>query len=134
MKWMRVVLGGAVAGVVVSLVDFVLHGQIMRATYVKFPQVFTQTQASPLYFIAISLVVGVMIATLFGRTRGSWAPGWRGGAAFGFYFGLAIFFLNFFYPLVIDGFPYYLAWCWGGINIVEGVVGGSVMGALIPRT
>jgi hypothetical protein len=34
---------------------------------------------------------------------------------------------------VIGGFPYHLAWCWGGINVVDGLLGGAVMGAIIRR-
>lgn len=57
----------------------------------------------------------------------------EGGAAFGLYFALAIFFMNFYYPLVIDGFPYYLGWCWGGIGLIEGAIAGSILGAIVPR-
>lgn len=39
---------------------------------------------------------------------------------------LAAFFPNFHYPLVLNGFPYHLSWCWGGI----GLIGYAVMGVL----
>lgn len=133
MNWTRVILGGVAAGVVTNVADFVMHGMIMAPTYTKYPEVFSQTQANPAYFAAISIVVGIFTAILFGKTRGSWAPGLKGGATFGFFFGLAFFFMNFYNPLVIGGFPYYLSWCWGGIGLIDGVIGGAVLGAIIPR-
>lgn len=133
MNWTRVILGGVVAGVVTNVADFVMHGMLLGPTYARYTEAFSQTQANPAYFAAISVVVGIFTAILFGKSRGSWAPGWQGGASFGFFLGLAVFFSNFYNPLVIEGFPYYLSWCWGGIGLIDGVLAGAVMGAIIPR-
>jgi hypothetical protein len=133
MNWGRVLTAGVVAGVVVNLVDFVLHGVIMAETYKKYDTVFTQTQANPAYFFAAAIAIGIFVAILFAKTRASWAEGWKGGMTFGLWFGLATFFFNFYSPLVIADFPYYLAWCWGGIGLIDSLVGGSVIGAIIKR-
>jgi len=133
MNWTRVVVGGIVAGLVTWIADFVQHGLLLGETYKRFNTVFTQTEASPLKFAAIAITVGILTALLFARSRGSWSAGWKGGASFGLYLGLAVFFSNFYFPLVIDGFPYHLAWCWGGIGVIDGVLGGAVLGALVPR-
>lgn len=133
MNWTRVLLGGVAAGVVVNLADFVMHGQIMANTYKRYDTVFSQTAANPAYFFAASILIGIFVAMLFGKTRGAWAAGLKGGATFGFFFGMATFFMNFYSPLVIADFPYYLAWCWGGIGLIGSVIGGAVLGAIIPR-
>ena len=133
MNWMRILLGGIVAGIVGWLADFVMHGVILGDTYKKYSQVFTQTEANPLYFLAISIALWTMTAILFAKTRASWAEGWKGGAAFGFFLGLAVFFSNFYYPLVIDGFPYYLGWCWGGVATICAILGGGALGAVVKR-
>lgn len=133
MNWTRVVLGGVVAGVVVWLADFVMHGILLADTYTRYPEVFTQEQANPLSFLAISVAIGFFVAVLFAKSRASWSAGWKGGATFGLFLGLASYFMNFYFPLVIDGFPYYLAWCWGGVGVIDSVLGGAVLGALIPR-
>jgi uncharacterized protein YacL len=133
MNWTRVIIGGVVAGIVTNLADFVMHGMIMANTYKKYDQVFNQTQANPLKFAAISIVVALCVAILFAKTRQNWAAGWMGGLTFGFFFGLATFFMNFYNPLVIGGFPYYLAWCWGGMGLIGAMFGGAVLGALIPK-
>lgn len=131
MNWTRVILGGVAAGLATAVVGFLTHGMIMANTYKTHDQVFSQTQAHPAKFVAIAVVVAIFIAVLFAKTRASWAAGLKGGMTFGLWFGLAIFFMNFYYPLVIDGFPYFLGWCWGGIDLIEGLVGGAVLGAII---
>lgn len=133
MNWTRVLLGGIVAGIVTFLADFVMHGMLLANTYKKYTDAFSQTEVNPLYFLAISVTTGIFIAILFGKTRSSWAAGAKGGAAFGFFFGLALFFMNFYNPLVIGGFPYYLSWCWGGVGVIDGLIGGAVLGAIVPR-
>jgi hypothetical protein len=72
-----------------------------------------------------------MAALLFARTRGSWAAGLRGGLTFGFFLGLVIFFQRFYDPLVIDGYPYYLSWCQGGISMIDSLLAGAVVGTII---
>jgi hypothetical protein len=133
MNWTRVVVGGVVAGIVTNLVDFLMHGVILANTYKKYTVAFTQTQTNPLFFLAVSVAISFFAAVLFAKTRGSWGEGWAGGAAFGFFLGLTFFFRNFINPLVINGFPYYLGWCWGGIDTITCTVAGAVLGTIIKR-
>jgi len=60
---------GAVAGLVMNAADFVQHGVLLAGTYKKYTDAFSQTPVSPLYFLAISLCVGIFTAILFGKTR-----------------------------------------------------------------
>lgn len=130
MNWSKIVLSGVIAGVVGWLYDFAMHGFIMADVYVSRPEVFSQEQANPLHFLLVSVAVWLTIAALFGRTRGSWQPGFKGGATYGAFVGLVSFFPNFFHALVIADFPYFLSWCWGGIGLLGGVIGGAVIGAI----
>ena len=70
---------------------------------------------------------------IFAKTRGSWAPGIGGGLAFGFWLGLISGFAQHFNPLVLEGWPYYLAWCWFGINILVTLTMGAVFGLVLKR-
>lgn len=130
MNWTKVVLAGVAAGIVMNIADFIMHGFILGNTYTRYPEVFSQEQANPMHFFMVSICIAIMAAILFGKTRGSWADGVMGGVTFGFFLGLVSFFSNFYNPLVIDGFPYYLSWCWGGTNVISGVIGGAVLGAI----
>jgi hypothetical protein len=131
MNWTRIALAGLAAGVVTWISDFVLHGMVMGPTYMRLDEVYTQTAANPAWFLLISFTIALMAALLFARSRGSWAPGWKGGLTFGFFLGLVIFFQRFFDPLVIEGFPYYLAWCQGGISMIDSLLAGAVIGAIV---
>ena len=131
MNWTRIALAGLAAGVVTWISDFVLHGMVMGPTYQRLSQVFSQTQANPAWFLLVSFTICFMAALLFARTRGNWAHGWKGGLAFGFYLGLVVFFQRFYDPLVIDGYPYYLSWCQGGISMIDSLLAGAVIGSIV---
>lgn len=131
MNWTRIALAGAAAGIVTWLSDFVLHSMVMANTYKGLSQVYSQTPVNPAWFLLIATTICFMAALLFAKTRGSWAAGWKGGLTFGFYLGMAVFFVGFYNPLVIDGFPYYLAWCQGGIAMIDNLLAGAVIGSII---
>ena len=130
MNWSKVLIAGIVGGIAANIADFVMHGLIMGKTYMKYTDVFSQEQANPFYFLAISLLMAFFMAAIFAKTRGSWAAGWVGGATFGFWIGLFMFFSNFIPALVVDGFPYFLSWCWGGMGLIAATVMGAAIGAV----
>ncbi len=128
MNWTKALLAGLVGGVLATLADYVTHGMILRNTYMKYPEVFSQTQASPVYFFVTAILIACFAAVLFAKTRKCWADGWKGGATFGFYLGLVFFFSNFYSALVIDGFPYFLSWCHGGSSLIAVTIMGLGLG------
>jgi hypothetical protein len=132
MNWTRALIAGLAAGFVTNLADFVMHGVLLAGTY-ESHDVFTKEAANPVWFLVISFCIGIAAAILFAKSRDSWAPGWKGGLTFGFFLGLTAFFANFYDPLVLEGFPYHLAWCWGGANLIDGLLGGMVLGAIYPK-
>ncbi len=129
MNWTRVLIGGVVGGIALNAADFVMHGMIMGATYLKYP-VFTHEPANPLLFTLVAVCIGLASAILFARTRVSWGDGLVGGVTFGFFLGLVAFFPNFYNSLVIGGFPYFLSWCHGGISLIGFVILGAVLGLI----
>ena len=129
MNWTKAVIAGVLGGIAVTVADFVMHGKIMGNTYTQY-DLFSQEQANPIYFALIAICIGITVAFLFAKTRGSWGAGAAGGATFGFWFGLASFFPSFYNALVLEGFPYYLSWCWGGIVLIDSVILGAVLGLM----
>ncbi len=132
MNWNKSLLIGAVGGVVLWLYNFVMHGMIMRNAYVG-NMVFRQEEGSPLSFLLVEVCIGLAGAFLFVKTRNAWADGPKGGITFGFFMGLVAFFAMFIYPLVINGFPYYLTWCWGGIVMIGWLIYGAVAGLIYKK-
>ena len=133
MNWQKALVAGVAAGIAASIAEFVLHGMIMSSTYMKYPDVFTQEQANPLYFLLVAVCMSIFAAILFGKTRQSWADGFQGGATYGFFLGMVYFWPRFYDAIVYEGYPYYLSWCQGGINLIVAVISGAVMGALYRR-
>lgn len=133
MNWNRAILAGVVGGIVLWLASFLLHGFVMANTYVKYPEVFSQEQSNPLWFLLLEILIAIPAAIIFTKTRASWAAGVTGGLVFGFWLGVLGFFPQFFNSLVIKDFPYYLGWCWGGIQIIVSLLLGAVLGVMIKR-
>jgi hypothetical protein len=131
MSWSKTLLGGVLGGIAMMAVDFVTHGVLLADTYRRYPEVFEQEGGGPLWFTLICILIGVVLGLLFARTRRSWAKGVGGGIAFGLLVGMAFFFRNFFDALVYDGFPYYLAWCHGTIDVIAFAAAGAVLGLMI---
>ena len=128
MNWTKIFLAGLVGGILMFLADFVLHGMILSGVYTEYSDVFSQTQANPLWFLLISVLIGFFASLLFAKTRNCWGGGWKGGATFGFYLGLVFFFSQFYSTLVIDGFPYFLSWCQGGSVLIAVTIMGFGLG------
>lgn len=134
MNWPRTILAGIVGGIVMTMVDYVTHGIILGKTYMKYPEVFTQEDAGVHYFFIVGIMIAIMAAILFAKTRSVWADGIVGGATFGFFVGLVMFFTQFYSTLTIDGFPYFLSWCHGGSALIAMVVLGAVLGLMLKKT
>ena len=129
MNCSRAILAGVAGGIVVTMANAVMHGMIMANTYQKYA-LFTKEEANPLWFFVVEICIGIAAAILFAKTRESWASGVVGGVTFGCFLGLVSFFPPFYDSLVLEGFPYYLSWCWGGINFIGFVIYGLVIGAV----
>ena len=132
MNWSKVLIGGVVAGIALNITEFVFHGLIMSSTYARFP-VFTQEPANPIYFLLVAVCVSIAAAILFSKSRACWGDGAKGGATFGACLGLVVFFSFFYDPLVLEGYPYYLAWCQGTITLIALTIMGTALGLVIKK-
>lgn len=130
MNWTKILLAGLTGGIAVWIYNFVMHGFILGATYTDHPA-FSQEQANPLWFLLVGICIGIAGALLFAKSRRAWSAGVKGGAVFGFFIGLTAYFTPFYHPLVIDQFPYHLAWCWGAIDLVGWMIYGTIAALFI---
>ncbi|MDZ7290379.1 MAG: hypothetical protein ONB44_11870 [candidate division KSB1 bacterium] len=128
MQWSKAIIAGVVGGIVNAVYGFLLHGLVMGKTYQKYA-VF-RTDANVIWFIIIPILLGVVGALFFAKSRASWSAGMKGGITFGFWIGLIGFVANFYTPLMYAGFPYFLTWCTGTIMLIGWMVYGAVIGAM----
>lgn len=131
MNWGKVLLTGGVGGVVVWLFNFLMHGVIMSNAYARYSSLFSQEEGNPIWFLLVAACMATAVAMIFSKTRSSWGDGVKGGVIFGAFVGLVGFFAQFYAPLIYNGFPYYLAWCWGGIEILGWMIFGAVASFII---
>jgi len=133
MNWSKAIIAGVVGGIVMTIADFVMHVLILGNTYMKYAEVFRQDDAGIHYFFFVGIMVAIMAAILFGKTRSAWADGIMGGITFGFFVGLILFFSRFYQSLTLEGFPYYLNWCTGGTALIAFVILGAVLGLMMKK-
>ena len=129
MNCMKVIIAGVAAGIALTVANFVMHGIIMASAYTKY-SVFATEEANPVWFALIAICISLAASALFAKSRQAWPMGLMGGLTFGFFLGLVVFFMPFYYPLVLAEFPYHLGWCWGGIDMIGFLVVGAVLGLL----
>jgi len=136
MNWGRAISAGLGAGFVQNIVNFVLHGLVLGGMYLDQPAFVQEPENMAMqivWFLVIALVLGVVASLMFASSRESWQPGARGGLHFGVLLGTAIGFQQFYLTLVVNDFPYHVAWIWLGVDIISFGVGGMVLGAVYKR-
>ena len=136
MNWGRAIGAGLAAGFVQNIVNFVLHGLVLGGMYLDQPAFVQEPDNMAMqivWFLVIALVLGVVASLLFASSRQSWQPGAKGGLHFGVLLGAVVGFQQFYLTLVVNDFPYHVAWLWLGVEIISFGVGGMVLGAVYKR-
>jgi len=119
---------GLVVGIVSSVFDFVVHGNLLASYYAQAPF----RQDAPMAWMIVSAFVSAFVfAWVYLKVAGSFAPGVSGGATMGFYAGVLV---NFPFMIVLhlmfQNFPYALSWIWIIAGIVFYVIAGAIAGAM----
>jgi hypothetical protein len=129
----KLLLAAGAGGVVGNIIDFIVHGMILRGQYAAHPEVFRQVEA-PTWFIIGDFVAALVFVWVYDRVYGSFGGGPKGGATFGLYAGILVNFPTMlFMHLVFDGFSYGMAWAWIIVGILWGVVVGAAIGAVYKK-
>lgn len=127
----KIIVVSLVLGVVANLIDFVVQGNMLAGYYTQAP--FRQT-ANIIWLVLGDFVAAAVFVVVYARIAGSFKAGAAGGAELGLYCGVLVSFpTNIFLYLLIDGFPYGLAWIWTVYSVLWYVVLGAVAGAVLGR-
>jgi hypothetical protein len=122
-----------VAGVVINVFDYVLHGIILRDMYTSDPTTFRQME-NPTWFVIGDFVAVLVLAWFYDKVYGSFSGGMKGGMVFGIYAGILVGFPGFIFThLVFNGFTYGMAWTWIITGIIWGGIAGAILGALYKK-
>lgn len=122
-----------VAGIVVNVYDFLVHGWMLSSTYKSMPDVFNQTD-NPTWFVIGDFVAVIVFGWFYDKVYGSFGGGLKGGATYGLYAGVLVSFPTWIFNyLIFAGFPYGLAWEITIANIIWGVIAGMVLGAMYKK-
>ncbi len=137
MNWGRAIGAGLAAGFVQNIANFVMHGLVLGGMYLDQPAFVQEPDNMAMqivWFLVIALVLGVVASLLFASSRQSWQPGAKGGLHFGVLLGAVVGFQQFYLTLVVNDFPYHVAWLWLAVDVISFGIGGMVLGAVYKRT
>ena len=133
MKSARFWLAAFAGGLVLNVLDFLLHGMILHSYYGAMPELFNP-QGNPVSFILGDFVFALVVTWVYDRVYSSFGGGPKGGATYGFYAGvLTSFPVWFFMHLMFKGWPMDLSVIWTINGIVWGVILGAVIGAVYKK-
>ncbi len=136
MNWGRAIGAGLAAGFVQNIANFVMHGLVLGGMYLDQPAFVQEPDSMAMqivWFLVIALVLGVVASLLFASSRQSWQPGVKGGLHFGVLLGAVVGFQQFYLTLVVNDFPYHVAWLWLAVDVISFGIGGMVLGAVYKR-
>ena len=129
----KLALATVAVGVVANILDFLVHGQLLKGQYAALTSLFRPD--APMHWLIIGdFVAALVFVWVYDRVYGSFGGGPKGGATYGLYAGVLVNFPTWiFMNLLVIGFPYSLAWIWTIFGIVWCVVAGAVAGALYKK-
>jgi hypothetical protein len=128
----KLLLAAVAVGVVINIVDFVVHGHLLTGYYSQFS--FFRKEMPVQWLVIGDFVAALVFVWVYDRVFSSFGGGPKGGATFGLYAGVLVNFPTWILShLLIDGFSYGLAWTWTAIGIVWAVIAGAVAGAVYKK-
>lgn len=122
------------AGVVLNILDILLHGMILQGAYYSVMSDVFNPPGSPVLFVLADFIIALVYAWVYDKVYTSFGGGAKGGATFGFYAGVITSFPTWLLMHhIFRGFPMDLAWIWTANGIVWSVVLGAIIGAIYKK-
>jgi len=130
----RFISASLAAGVVLNVLDFVVHGRILSGPFYSRLTSLFRSDAPMAGLIIGDFVAAVVLVWVYDRVYSSFAGGLKGGTLYGLYAGVLVNFPTWiFFNMLFVGFPYKLAWIWTIYGIVASVILGGVAGAIYKK-
>ena len=121
-RWKRVLLGGALASVVLNVVEYVLHGVVLEEQWQAAMEALGRSQPGGggiLIFVVALFVIGVLAVWVYAAIRPRFGPGPRTAV----YAGLAVWALAYLIPAVgnvaMEVYPNVLMLGTAGVGLIE---------------
>ena len=128
----RTVFAVVVVFIMWSILDFIIHGVLLASTYAATAGLWRPMgeMKMPLMYLVTLVFTGCFVliyAYLVGQK--SWVSGIKFGALFGLATGISMGFGSYSYMPI----PLALAWSWFLGSLIEAMIAGAIVGAIIRR-
>jgi len=132
MNTRKLVVAWLVVGVVMNVLDFLVHGFALAGSYTELTSM--RQDVSPAWFVLLDFVFALVFVVVYDRLYATATTSVARGAAFGFWTGLLLGFPAMLSTyLMFSGFPYWLAWVWTLSTVITLTVSGAVAGAIYAK-
>ncbi len=130
----KLLLATVVVGVLANVLDWVVHGMVLKGLYYSHMQSLFNPDPPIGWFIFGDFVAALVFVWVYDRVYGSFGGGPKGGATYGLYAGILVNFPMWLFAAgMYVGFPYGLAWIWVIVGIIYAVILGAVAGAIYKK-
>jgi hypothetical protein len=128
----KLVVAWLVVGVVLNVLDFLVHGLALASYYAQLT--FMRQDMSYPLLVLLDFVFALVFVLVYDRLYATAECRAGRGAAFGFWAGLLLNFpMNIGADLMIKDFPYGLSWIWTLYGIIALTILGAIAGALYAK-
>jgi uncharacterized membrane protein YoaK (UPF0700 family) len=128
----KLVVAWLVVGVVLNVLDYLVHGLALGSYYAQLT--FMRQDTSYLLFVLLDFVFALVFVFVYDRLYATAECRVGRGAAFGFWAGLLLNFpMNIGLYLMIKDVPYGLAWVWTIYGIIALTIAGAIAGAIYAK-
>ncbi len=125
----RLLLGTVILGVVMNLLDVLLHGFALASINPTIEGARMEDWMMP-WFIVGDFISALMLTWFYGIVRGSFSSGWKFGAVTALVFSFPYQLMN---GMMIKGFPYWLSWVFIAVMVIEWGIFGCILDRLFQR-
>ncbi|MHB1050120.1 MAG: hypothetical protein ACYC09_08585 [Bacteroidota bacterium] len=124
--WIAVIVGG----IVVNVMDFLVHGMLFAKLYYSAMEGM-RTDTNPMWFVVLDFIMVMVFVWFYDKVRSVFGGGMQGGMRFGFYYGVALSFPVMFFPyLMYQGMNYSFVW----VSIIYGIIWGMILGMVVGKS
>ncbi len=128
----KLVVAWLVVGVVMNVLDFLVHGFALASYYAQ--MTFMRQDMSPALFVLVDFVFALVFVVVYDRLYATATASAGRGATFGFWAGLLMSFPAYIgMQMMFKEFPYWLAWAWTVATLITLTISGAVAGALYAK-
>jgi len=123
--------GTIVIWIVANILDWLLHGLILKSTYDSITGMVCSTGINPGWFVLGDLIMAFLFTWFYGRVQAGFEKSPKGAMMYGLILAIVVSIPgNMYLAIMVNGFPYWLSWAVTLATIIQFSIYGYILGML----